>query len=422
MKSVYIETYGCAANQNDSEIMAGLLTQKGYNVTTNKEMADIIIINTCIVKETTENKLEHLLEKYDEYCKGEGKQLIVAGCMPNAELSRLRELTSANVVGCNNPKDIVKVIEKQEDIISDQKDKTGLVRISKSKVAFIEQISQGCVNDCSFCITKLARGKLCSYEQDKILKDLSIAKKQGFKEFWLTSQDNGCYEFDKDDEENLATLLNKITTEISGKYFIRIGMMNPQHVLRILPELIDSYRSDNVYKFIHIPVQSGSDRILQLMKRGHSVNDFVTCVEEFRKAFPTITVWTDIIVGFPNETEEDFQATLELLKKVKPDFVNVSRYSVRPGTEAASMKQLPTEIKKERSRIASKLVNELSLEKNKEWLNWKGEALVDEWNPKTQQTLGRNYAYKSIISGSDKKEMGMFKKVKIKDVSGTCLF
>lgn len=418
MKNVYIETYGCAANQNDSEIMMGLLAKAGYNITIDKKMADVIIINTCVVKETTENKLQHIIKEMDDYCKKNKKMLVIAGCMPASELNNLRKLTDANVVGCNTH-DIVNVIKNGEDIVDDSKDKTGLARIPKSKTIFIEQISQGCMNECSFCMTRLARGKLRSYDDDNIVKDIAAAKNDGYKEFWLTSQDNGCYGFDKD--TNLAELLNKITSSINGKYFLRIGMMNPQHAKKILNELIDAYKNDKVFKFIHIPVQSGSNQILRKMKRGHTAEDFVHCVNEFRKAFPDITVWTDIIVGFPDETEEDFQATLSLLEKTKPDFVNVSRYSVRPNTAGAEMKQLITEVKKERSAAAAKLTKQLAFEANKKWINWTGDVLVDEWNQKNATAIGRNYAYKPIAIGNDRKLIGSFKKVTVLDAKETCL-
>ncbi|MFH1420549.1 MAG: MiaB/RimO family radical SAM methylthiotransferase, partial [Candidatus Aenigmatarchaeota archaeon] len=247
---IYVETYGCAANQNDSELMAGLLKTAGYDVTNNIELADIVIINTCIVKTTTANKLYFRIKTLE----GSGKKLIIAGCMPAAELSKLRDITNAPVIGPDAVSEIAKVvaglIKNKTFEAFDGKSKIGLPRISKSKVVFVQQISQGCMNECSFCETCLARGSLKSYNDNAIVKEIAGAKSAGFKEFWLTSQDNGCYGFDFDEKTNLAKLISKITQTVRGKYYLRIGMVNPQHVKKFLPQLLDVYDNENMFKFL----------------------------------------------------------------------------------------------------------------------------------------------------------------------------
>jgi MiaB-like tRNA modifying enzyme len=258
------------------------------------------------------------------------------------------------------------------------------------------------------------KGELFSYPGEKIIEEVSSAVEQGCREIWITSQDNSCYGFDAGG--NLPELLDSIS-QINGEFFVRAGMMNPKNVMQILPELIESYKSEKIYKFLHLPVQSGSDDILEKMNRGYIAADFKKIVSTFREAFPGLQLWTDVIAGFPGESETDFLATVELLKDIRPDFVNISKYGVRDSTASAKMKQLPTEIKKERSRTITRLVEEMSLEKNKEWLGWKGDVLITE--KKKNAWLGRNFAYKPIIVNSDKELLGKVVKAKIVDANLT---
>jgi len=420
MPMVYIETYGCAANQSDSEIMAGLLARAGFQIVSNIEDADIVILNTCVVKRATENRM---YERIKELNKKYSERLIIAGCMPVSEYERVKEITSASLIGPRSVSKIVGVVSKviqgkHIEEFDEGEDKICLTKISKNKIIDIVQIAEGCASACSFCLTKYARGNLHSYPIEKIVKEISEAKAAGFKEFWLTAQDCGCYGFDID--SSLPELINKITKEVKGKYLLRLGMINPKHAKKILPELIECYKNEHVFKFLHIPVQSGSDRILKLMLRGYSVEDFVNIISEFRKEIPDITIWTDIIVGFPTETEDDFKASLKLLEEIQPDFTNISGYSLMPGTKAATLPQLSTEIKKERTRKISEVVERIIMEKNKRWLGWTGEVLIDEYNYNKGNFIGRNYAYKPIIL-KERLRIGEFVKVKITDAKKTGL-
>jgi len=202
--------------------------------------------------------------------------------------------------------------------------------------------------------------------------------------------------------------------EIRGKYFIRIGMLNPTHLLKIIDNFLKVCEDERIFKFFHIPVQSGSDKVLREMNRNYAVKDFEFIVKKIRNKFKMATIWTDIIVGYPTETEEDFQKSLNLLKKVKPDWTNVSKFGVRRKTKAARLKPLDSEVVKERSIILSELAKKISIEQNKKWLNWEGEILIDEF------FKGRNFAYKSIHLNS--KEIGKFVKVRINRIDGLKLF
>lgn len=357
MKFVYIETYGCAANQNNSEIMRGLLSSAGLELTTNPKIADLLIINTCIVKSPTESKMRDRILKLQEL----NKPLIVAGCLPEVRATRLKT-PNLYLLGTNHVKDILKLIRKiidkkytEKEFLSANKEiKLGLPKISSNKLVGITQISEGCLNECSFCLTRLAKGKLFSYPKEEVIKNIKNDLKN-CKEIWLTSQDLASYGLENGKRE-LPDLLNSII-EIKGKFQVRLGMMNPENILPILNELIDGYKSQKIRKFLHIPLQSGSNRILKLMNRKYTQEQFSSIVEKFRKEIPGIIIWSDIIVGFPQETEQDFQETISLLKKLKLNFIHISRYWPMSGTKAASMQQIDRDIIKQRIIKLNKELN-----------------------------------------------------------------
>ncbi|MGH1521313.1 MAG: radical SAM protein, partial [Nitrosopumilus sp.] len=235
--------------------------------------------------------------------------------------------------------------------------------------------------------------------------------KDGCKEVWLTSTDNGCYGFDIGTD--LPTLVNSVS-EIPDGFMVRVGMMNPMYMPRIKEKLIESYENNKVFKFIHIPVQSGSDKILHDMKRGHTAGTFREIVKKLKARFGEFTISTDIIVGFPSETEEDFQKTIELLDETKPDVVNLSKYSPRPGTDAAEWNQIDIAEVKRRSKIIFEQINKISSNNNKKWIGWKGKVLFDE---KTDDGVkGRNYAYKPVFVENNV-DIGQSHIVEITDVT-----
>ena len=418
-KVVKIITYGCAVNRSDSEIIAGLLEKEGYIVVFEDEKTkenkrevkeDFVIINTCIVKHTTYNKVLARIKKEVE--KRGKEKVIVAGCLPSA-MPEILEKIGCPYIKVDNLNEILKILGKKKGSEKKQRiEKVNLPRKRINESIHIQQISSGCLGRCSFCITKFARGNLFSYDVNEIVEDVEKAIKSGIKEIWLTSQDNACYGFDKG--TNLADLLKELT-KIKGKFWIRVGMMSPGYLKLFLDDLINAYKSEKIYKFIHVPVQSGSERILKMMKRPHTVKDFVDVVNALREKFDNISVWTDIIVAFPGETEKDFEETKKLMESIKPDFINVSRFSSHKKTEASKMLQLPSGVKKERSREMVALMRKISKEKNKEWLRWKGEVLITEYNEEKKNWIGHNYAYKQVIIKGAKEQdlIGKFVKVKI---------
>jgi MiaB-like tRNA modifying enzyme len=345
---IYFETYGCQANQNNTEIMKGLVRQAGLEITGNLSIADIIVINTCIVKGRTEKKIERRIKDLSKL----GKPVIVSGCLPEVRKNK-EYLDNENIylLGTHHFLDINKLIRKISenkrkeflDFKNEEKLLTG--KIPKNKKIGITQISEGCLGNCSFCLVKYAKGKLFSYQEDKIIKNIKNDLEAGAKIVHLTSQDNASYGLPE--ERNFPGLLKKIS-KLKGNFKIKIGMMNPDNVLPILNDLIKIYKNKKVEKFLHLPVQSGSNKILKKMNRKYKIGDFIKIVKRFKEEISDLELWTDIIVGFPGETREDFEKTKRLLKHIKFNKINLSRFWKREGTKAAEMKQLSQQIIKKR--------------------------------------------------------------------------
>ena len=364
MKKITIITYGCTTNQDNSAIIAGLLDEAGYKITDNLKSTSIIIINSCIVKSPTESrvisKIKELKSKYPR------KKLILAGCMPEAEYKLCKKVApSSPLLSPHHVTDIVKVVKDLEkgkitELIGKRKEiKLCLPKIKKDKKIAIVQIAEGCSSQCSFCITKFAKGHILSYPENLILKEIEKNIKQGCKKIYLTAQDTAAYGLDKHKKSQLPKLLNKIT-KIKGNFIVRVGMMNPRNALPILDELIESYKSKKIFEFLHLPLQSASNKVLKDMNRNYTLEQFKKIVKKFRKNIPNLNLSTDIICGFPTETEKDFKETINFIKKIKPEVLNISKFGPRPGTQASKMKQLTSQEIKRRSVLLTKTFKGLS--------------------------------------------------------------
>ncbi len=415
MAKVYIEAYGCSANLADSEIIQGLLMKAGHTIIKNPDLADATVLLSCTVKTPTQKKIEKRIKEF----KSRGYPLIVAGCMPKAQHDLVEEIApNTSMVGPDNIEDVVdvveatiqgKVIEALEDV---KPNKTILPRNRVNPIIHIAPIASGCLGDCSYCIVKQARGNLTSFPVDAILDDSMKALKSGCKEIWITAEDTAAYNWD---EVDLPELLRSLSM-LPGQFKIRVGMMTPNQSLPILDNLIEAYKSDKVFKFLHIPVQSGDDEILKRMGRHYTVEDFRRLIKKFREKHPQISISTDIICGFPGETDKQFNASLSLIEETKPDVLNISRFWPRPGTKAASMDgQLHGRVTKERSRRLASLWGNLSFDRNLQWINWEGEVLVDE-EGKSGGNIARNFAYKPIVL-NEKVIMGNFVNIRVTEAS-----
>ena len=412
MAKIWVEAYGCSASFSDSEMISGLIVNGGHTLAENPDDSDLSLIVTCSVKDATASKMIYRIKESNS------KPLVVAGCLPKAEKDTVEKFAeNASLLGPNSIGKTLEVIKStlngtkivalQDSDIS----KVGLPKIRLNNAIGIVEIASGCMSECTFCQTKLAKGELQSYRIGDIVRQINTELSDGCKEIWLTSTDNGCYGFDID--SNLPELVNAVS-DIPEKFFIRIGMMNPMYMPRIRNNLLKSFESNKVFKFLHVPVQCGSDKVLNDMKRGHTAQTFRDVVEKFRAKFEKFTISTDVIVGFPTETEEDFEKTLELLQETKPDIVNLSRYSQRPGTDAAEMKQIDVLQVKKRSKIAYQLISKISEENNQKWIGWEGQVMFDE--EYENQVRGRNFAYKPIFV-NQKPKIGQISTVKITDAT-----
>jgi len=392
MAKIFVEAYGCSASFADSEMISGLIVNGGHTLAMSPSESDLNLIVTCSVKDTTANKMMYRIKSLKT------SPLIVAGCLAKAEQNNVEKFTeNASLLGPNSLGKTLDVInstlmgKKQIALEDSDLSKVGLPKVRLNSAVGIVEIASGCMSECTFCQTKLAKGDLSSYRLGDIVRQVQTEIKEGCKEVWLTSTDNGCYGFDIGTD--LPTLVNAVS-EIPKDFMIRVGMMNPMYMSRIKQNLIESYDNEKVFKFLHIPVQSGSDKVLNDMKRGHTSETFREIVKKTKERFENFTISTDVIVGFPSETEEDFQKTITLLDETKPDVVNLSKYSARPGTDAAELKQIDAAEIKRRSKVIFNQINKISLKSNEKWIGWKGKVLFDE---NTEDGIkGRNYAYKPI--------------------------
>ncbi|HSA76864.1 MAG TPA: tRNA (N(6)-L-threonylcarbamoyladenosine(37)-C(2))-methylthiotransferase [Nitrosarchaeum sp.] len=412
MAKIFVEAYGCSASFADSEMISGLIINGGHTLVKDSSESDLNIVVTCSVKDSTANKMMHRIKSL------KSKPLVVAGCLPKAEQNTVEKITQkASLLGPNSLGKTLQVIDstlrgvKQIALEDSDLSKVGLPKVRLNPVIGIIEIASGCMSECTFCQTKLSKGDLKSYRLGDIVRQVETEISEGCKEIWLTSTDNGCYGFDINTD--LPTLINAVT-EIPEDFMIRVGMMNPMYMPRIKNELIKSFDSDKVYKFLHIPVQSGSNKVLNDMKRGHTVNTVKEVVKKAKERFENFTISTDIIVGFPSETNEDFEKTFQLINEIRPDIVNLSKYSARSGTEAAEWVQIEASEVKRRSKIIFNQINKISLENNQKWIGWRGKVLFDEET--SEGIKGRNEAYKSVFV-KDKIKIGQTHTVEITDAT-----
>ncbi|XP_057804987.1 uncharacterized protein LOC131020282 [Salvia miltiorrhiza] len=350
-QTIYLKTFGCSHNQSDSEYMAGQLSAFGYNLSENQDEADLWLINTCTVKAPSQSAMETLIAK----CRSAQKPLVVAGCVPQGSRD-LKELEGVSIVGVQQIDRVVEVVEETlkgyEVRLLTRKTLPALdlPKVRKNKFVEILPINVGCLGACTYCKTKHARGHLGSYTVDSLAGRVRAVVADGVKEIWLSSEDTGAY--GRDIGVNLPILLHALVAELpsDGSTMLRIGMTNPPYILEHLTEIAEVLRHPCVYSFLHVPVQSGSDAILSTMNREYTVSEFRKVVDTLIELVPGMQIATDIICGFPGETDVDFEETVNLIKEYKLPQVHISQFYPRPGTPAARMKKVPSNIVKRRSR------------------------------------------------------------------------
>jgi threonylcarbamoyladenosine tRNA methylthiotransferase CDKAL1 len=393
----FVKGFGCSSNIADTEVLAGCLVAAGHTLVASPGQAELVVYNTCAVKAPTEDRMIYLLKQVPR-----DRKVLVAGCLPLVNPERLkREVRFDGVIGPAWGEGIVEVVRRlsvgkrvEEWNDSVRLPGLGLPRKLANPCVSIVPICYGCLGACAYCCVRHARGQLRSYSLSEIVERVSADRAQGIKEFWLTSQDSASY--GRDIGVSLSGLLRRVCG-IAGDFLLRVGMMTPNRLLDIVDDVFDVFADGKLFKFLHVPVQSGDDEVLGRMNRHYSVEEFRGLVEGFRARFPRSTVATDVIVGFPGETTEAFTHTLDLIETTRPDIVNVSKFYGRPGTSALRLQpQIGIQEVKARSGRLARLVRRTALERNREWVGWRGRILVDEVG-KTGSVVGRNSAYKPVV-------------------------
>ena len=378
--SIWFEGYGCTANQGETLEMRDHANELGHEIAKDSSSAKTVVLGTCTVIESTQNKMEKRISELMD----QGKNVIVSGCMATADTKVLNsKFPNAPLV---SPGDI----KGLGDLIGRGGCKPETL---ESPFASILPISSGCLGRCTYCATLKARGRVTSRSVNDIFFKAQYAIDSGSKELLLTSQDNGA--FGADTGTSLENLLMELS-HLDGNFRLRVGMLNPMLVAGRSHEMAKAWGDPRTYKFMHLPIQSGSQKILDSMVRDHTLEEFWEVVNVFREHYPEMMIITDVITGFPGETDEDHQETISLLEELLPDLVNVTRFSPRKGTPASRHKRINGRIIKKRSRELTVLRKELGARSFKRFVGRKTSILTVE-NQKRGSTLCRDDNYRPII-------------------------
>ncbi|MBU5268804.1 tRNA (N6-isopentenyl adenosine(37)-C2)-methylthiotransferase MiaB [Clostridium cochlearium] len=421
----YIETWGCQMNEEDSEKLSGMLKNMGYENTEDRNKADIIIFNTCCVRENAELKVYGNLGIL-KGLKAKNPDLIIAvcGCMMQQEGMAediIKKYPFVDIIfGTHNSykfpeylnrtkqegKSIIEVWDKEEEIVE------GIPVDRKSSTKAFVTIMYGCNNFCTYCIVPYVRGRERSREVSDIVKEIKELVKSGYKEITLLGQNVNSYGKDLDPKVSFAELL-RIVNDIEGIERVRFMTSHPKDLTEDVIYAIKE--CDKLCNHIHLPVQSGSSRILKKMNRSYSREDYLKLVNKIKEEIPNVAITTDIIVGFPGETEEDFNETLELVKEVEYDSAFTFLYSKRKGTPAYDMdEQVPEDVKHERFEKLVKIVNESCEKNNKKYQDKIVKVLVEGESKNDKNRLtGRTDTGKLVNFTGNKDNIGKIVDVKI---------
>jgi len=348
---IFVHTFGCSHNHSDSEFMAGQLAAYGYDLVDKAEDADAWLVNTCTVKNPSQSAMNTVIERG----KAANKAMVIAGCVPQGDKGA-KELKDVSLLGVTQIDRVVEAMERTlaGDTVRMLEKKAlptlDLPKVRRNEFVEILPLSTGCLGACTYCKTKHARGDLGSYEISALVSRVEQAISEGVSEIWLSSEDTGAYGIDLGTD--VAALFRAITEVLptDGSVMLRLGMTNPPYILAHLDAVAEAMRHPAVYTWMHIPVQSGSNAVLDAMKREYTVEEFRKVCDTLLEAVPGMVIATDIICGFPGETDEQWKETMDLIKHYEFPEVHISQFYPRPGTPAAKMKRVPTQIVKARSR------------------------------------------------------------------------
>ncbi|MDO8655830.1 MAG: MiaB/RimO family radical SAM methylthiotransferase [Nanoarchaeota archaeon] len=411
MTSFYIETYGDSPYSSDAEQMAGLLQQAKFEPKEKMEEADIVILNTHKVKRSAVDsfvtKLNDIKKEYPY------KIIIVAGCIPQVESEQFKNYT---IIGMRQFHHIVEAVEEtlHNNIVKmldiDEMPPLDLPKIRKNPFLEIIPLTRESFHTASAGskIKSIPRS-IDSYPRTDIINAATKAVKEGVKEIWLTSQDSASYGVDID--TNLPTLLKELI-QIQGNFKIRLDKCNPASLKKIKDDFFPLFSHEKMFKYIHLPIQSGSNAMLKEMSCGSTKEECTALVQELWRIEPHLTLMTDIKVGYPTETEDDFWETLNLVRFLNPDMVNISRFTAKPKTPAAFLPSLPEEEIQRRIAVLTEIYLNVSKLRNERWKDWEGNIVIDEKGLQSKEWVGHNEYYKAVIVEGEYK-MGDMVKVRI---------
>ena len=447
-RKLYIESYGCQMNFSDSEIVASILAKEGFNTTNELTEADLVLVNTCSIREKAEQTVRKRLEKFNAVKKvNPGMKVGVLGCMAERLKSKFLEEEKIvdMVVGPDAYKDLPNLIQEIDEgrnavnvILS--KDETygdvAPVRLNSNGVTAFVSITRGCDNMCTFCVVPFTRGRERSRDPRSIIDEVNDLWKKGFKEITLLGQNVDSYlwyggglkkDYEKATEMQRATSVNfakllELVALAQPKMRIRFSTSNPQDMTLDVIETMAKY--PNICNYIHLPVQSGSNRILKAMNRLHTREEYFELIDNIRRIIPDCAISQDMIAGFPTETEEDHQDTLSLMEYVKYDFGFMFAYSERPGTLAARKMEddIPEETKKRRLREIIDLQQKHGLFRTQQHLGKIEEVLIEGPSKKSNaHWMGRNSQNTVVVFPKENYTIGDFVNVKINDCTSATL-
>ncbi len=447
-KKLYIESYGCQMNFSDSEIVASILAKNGYNTTSSLEDADLVLVNTCSIREKAEQTVRKRLEKFNAVKKqNQDMKVGVLGCM--AERLKHKFLEEEKivdlVVGPDAYKDLPNLLEEVEsgqnavNVILSKEETYGditPVRLQSNGVSAFVSITRGCDNMCTFCVVPFTRGRERSRDPQSILEEVNDLWAKGFKEVTLLGQNVDSYlwyggglkkdfknatPMQKATSVNFANLLDMVA-KAQPRMRIRFSTSNPQDMTL---DVIESMaKHENICNYIHLPVQSGSNTVLKAMNRLHTREEYFTLIDNIRKLIPDCGISQDMIAGFPGETEEDHQDTLTLMEYVKYDFGFMFAYSERPGTMAARKLEddIPLNVKKRRLQEIIALQQRHSLYRTQQHLGKVEEVLIEKESKKSKDHwAGRNTQNTMVVFPKENYKIGDFVMVKITDCTSATL-
>ena len=401
----FVESYGCTMNRGEGRGLAEDMASLGFEPAGSAEEADVVVLNTCTVVETTE---KHMIRRISEL-RSQGKEVVVTGCMAKAQPGRVRiRLPGSEIV----PPD---EYGSFRDRMSARYGVQGCATSVDFGSEAILPIAQGCLGNCSYCITKLARGDLRSYPPDDLLAKFDAMLAGGAREVLVTAQDTAAY--GADTGVPLHSLVRSML-EREGDFRLRIGMADPQSVRRAREGLTPLMDDERVYRFLHIPVQSGSDAVLRAMRRKYTAEGFMELVDDLRADVPGISIATDLICGFPGETDEDHEMSVQLIRDLRADTVNITRFSARPGTDAFSMAQVHGRISSARSAELTEVKNATELDVNSGLVGRRFRSLATEAGK--EGTIMRTGYYRPVVVREDV-PLGSFAEVEVTEARPTYL-